>query len=237
MHILSLGALLTGSLLAPLGAAPSEWQSLGYERTVEPVFPAHLLRVGMLEGQARVAIDTDVDGKLVEWLVTGYTHKEFADAAVAAIKRWHFFPARLKGEPVGTIVELSFAFSTEGIVVSTMDMNDYVESRHMKLLPGSFAFLPCTPKQLDRAPTPVVTVPPHYGTNLAKQGIKGSVQIDFYIDETGAVRLPCVAADDSGVLTALAIDALRQWKFAPPTSGGRPVLVKASQEFRFDGGT
>jgi len=35
----------------------------------------------------------------------------------------------------------------------------------------------------------------------------------------------------------LAIDALNQWKFAPPTSRGRGVLVKASQEFDFVNGS
>jgi TonB family protein len=237
MHLFSIGALLTGSLLLPAGAAPTEWQSLRYDRSFDPVFPAHLLRVGVMEGEARVAIDTDANGKLVEWLVTGYTNKEFADAAVMSIKHWSFFPAMLKGEPVGTIVELSFQFSTKGIIVATTNMNDFVEGRSMRLLPGSFAFFPCMPSQLDQAPTPIVKFPPPYGTNLAKQGIKGTVRIDFYIDETGAVRMPCVAADDSGVLPALAIEALKQWKFSPPTSHGRPVLVKASEEFRFGGGS
>jgi len=49
----------------------------------------------------------------------------------------------------------------------------------------------------------------------------------------GAVRLPSVSTEQDAVLTRLAIDALKQWKFSPPTSRGRPVLVKASQVFDF----
>ena len=216
-------------------AAPSGWQSLGIEQTVNPIFPYHLLQVGVLEGGAQVAIDTDANGKLVEWLVTGYTNKEFAEAAVTAIKQWNYTPARLKDEPVGTIVELSFQFSTRGIVVSTTTVSDYVEGRNLQMLAGSFASSPCMPRELDQVPTPIVKIMPRYGTDLAKKGIKGNVRIDFYIDETGTVRMPSGAAEDSGVLTALAIEALKQWKFLPPTSRGKVVLVKASQEFRFDG--
>jgi TonB family protein len=59
------------------------------------------------------------------------------------------------------------------------------------------------------------------------------VAIDFYIDETGTVRMPAVSIKDDSELTALAVMALRQWKFEPPTRNGRPVLVKATQVFNF----
>jgi outer membrane biosynthesis protein TonB len=62
------------------------------------------------------------------------------------------------------------------------------------------------------------------------------VSVDFFIDETGSVRMPAVSANDDVHLTALAIDALRQWKFEPPTHNGRPVLAKAVQVFNFGTG-
>jgi TonB family protein len=116
-------------------------------------------------------------------------------------------------------------------------MNDFVEARTMQMLPYSYAFRLCRPSELDQVPALVVRVPPYYGTDLAKQGIKGSVRIDFYIDETGAVRMPTLTAEDNGVLPMLALDALKQWKFSPPTTHGRAALVRAREEFRFDGGS
>ena len=237
MHIVSLGALLAGSLLVPLGAAPSGWQSLSIEQKVNPIFPRHLLNLGVTHGEAWIVIDTDADGKLVDWLATGYTNKEFADAAVTAIKQWNYTPARLNGEPVGTIVELDFQYSSQGIVVSTTTVTDFVEARNLQMLADSFASFPCAPRELDRVPAAIVKIVPFYGTDLAKKGIKGSVRVNFYIDETGAVRMPSVAAEDGGLLTTLAIEALKQWKFSPPTCRGRAVLVKASEEFRFGGGS
>jgi TonB family protein len=79
-------------------------------------------------------------------------------------------------------------------------------------------------------------VAPHYPSNLAERGVKGAVTIEFFIDETGAVRMAAASAQDDYTLTALAIDALSHWKFAPPTSRGKPVLVKASQVFNFKNG-
>jgi TonB family protein len=68
---------------------------------------------------------------------------------------------------------------------------------------------------------------------LARKGVHGRVSVDFYIDETGVVRMPAVSPRDNIELTALSLEALRQWRFEPPTRNGKPVLVKASQVFSF----
>jgi outer membrane biosynthesis protein TonB len=236
MLILGIGVLLSGSLLAQTSISRSDWQSLKILQTADPIFPSHLLQVGVGDGEARVVINTDASGKLVDWLVVGYSHREFADAAVVAIKQWRFEPARLRGEPVGTTVELSFYFEAKGVVVSTTSA-DILEGQLMRIMKGSYAYQPCSLRELDRIPTPIVTITPQYSSALAQKGVKGKVTVEFFIDETGAVRLPAGSAKDDTLLTALAIDALHQWKFAPPTSKGRGVLVKASQEFDFVNGS
>ena len=236
MLILGIGVLLSGSLLAQTSISRSDWQSLKILQTADPIFPSHLVQVGVGDGEARVVINTDAGGKLVDWLVVGYTHREFAEAAVVAIKQWRFEPARLRGEPVGTTVELSFYFEAKGVVVSTTSA-DILEGQLMRIMATHYTYQPCSPRELDRIPTPVVTITPQYSGALAKKGVQGKVTVEFFIDETGAVRLPAASANDDTLLTALAIDALSQWKFAPPTSKGRGVLVRASQEFDFKNGS
>ena len=237
MLILGIGVLLSGSLLAQTSSSRSDWQSLKILQTADPVFPSHLMQVGMTEGEARVIINTDASGKLVDWLVVGYTHPEFAEAAVKAIKQWTFEPARLQGEPVGTTIELVFSYEAKGVVVSTSSATDILEGRLLRMMAAHYTYQPCSPRELDRIPTPIVTIMPQYSGALAKKGVTGKVTVEFFIDETGAVRLPAVSAKDDTMLIALAIDALNQWKFAPPTSRGRGVLVKASQEFDFVNGS
>ena len=235
MLILGIGVLLSGSLLAQTSTSRSDWQSLKIVQTANPVFPSHLMQAGVTEGEARVVINTDASGKLADWLVVGYTHPEFAEAAVVAIKQWTFEPARLQGEPVGTTIELSFYFEAKGVVVSTT-CTDILEGRFLRMMAARYAYQPCSPRELDRMPAPVVTIMPQYSGALAKKGVMGKVTVEFFIDETGAVRLPAASAKDDTMLIALAIDALNQWKFTPPMSRGRGVLVKASQEFDFRNG-
>ncbi len=236
VHLIGIGVLLVGSLLAQSPASSPDWQSMKIQRTTDPTFPRHLLQIGITRGSARLVISTGADGKLSEWLVLGYTQPEFADVAVAALKEWTFLPARWQGEPVGTVDELEFDFSTSGVVISTPNICETEEARIWRVRPDQFTYLPCAARSLDQPPRPILAVRPHYPVELAKQGIKGSISIDFYIDEMGAVRLPSVSTEQDAVLTRLALDALKQWKFSPPTSRGRPVLVKASQKFDFGNG-
>jgi TonB family protein len=230
------GLLMAGATFAQIMQPQPEWQSLKILQTVDPIFPYRLQEVGVTNGEARVAINTDATGKLLEWLVVGYTRPEFADTAVEAIKQWKFEPARLRGEPAGTTVELLFFYEAKGVVVSTVNPVDSVDALISRIIGEHYVYQPCSLRELDRIPTPVVTVKPQYSSELADKGVKGKVTVDFYIDETGAVRLPAVSVKDDVQLTALALTALRQWKFEPPTRNGRPVLVKASQVFNFGPG-
>ena len=236
MLVFGIGLLLSGTALAQTFHAPPGWQSLKVLETVEPIFPYHLTQVGVTRGEARIAISTTAAGKLEESLVVGYTDKEFADSAVEAIKQWSFEPARLQGGPVGTTTELLFYFEARGTVVSSATVADLLEAQVRRIMDGRYRYHPCTLQELDRIPLPLVTVQPHYSTQLAEKGVKGRVTIEFFIDENGAVRMPTGSAEDNSLLTALAINALTQWKFEPPTSRGRTVLVRASQIFSFANG-
>jgi TonB family protein len=234
--ILGLGLLLSGSVLAQPSPATPEWQSLKILQTVEPIFPYRLMELTLTEGEARLVIRVDTTGKLAEWLVVGYTQPEFADAAVAAVKQWQFEPARFHGIPVGTISELSFTFSARGVVVS-QSVADIVEAQTLRMFNGRYVFEPCPSAELDRQPEPIAAVAPSYPKALADKGVRGQVTVEFYIDQTGTVRLPSVSMRDNVELGSLAVTAVSQWKFTPPTSRGRSVLVKAVQVFDFkDGG-
>ncbi|HZL45720.1 MAG TPA: energy transducer TonB [Opitutaceae bacterium] len=236
MLVITIGMLLCGSVSAQTPSAPPEWQSLKIQQTVDPVYPSHLLQVGVMNGKAQIAINTDSTGKLVQWLVVGYTQPEFANAALAAIKEWKYEPARLQGEPVGTTIDLAFQFSASGVVVMSAMPFDPIEARILAIKGEGFVYQPCSAHDLDQIPVPTVTVTPHYTKVLADRGLKGKVTVEYYIDETGAVRMPTVSANDNSILTALALDAVSQWKFTPPTSKGRNVLVKAMQVFDFKNG-
>lgn len=237
MLALGIGLLLAGSAPSPAAVDRSDWQSLKVVESSDPVFPPRLMQLAVTQGEARVVISVDRKGALTEWLVTGYTRPEFATAVVEAIKEWKFEPARLRGEPMGAIAELTFQFTAQGVVVSSVNLAELAEIQTMRLLDGRYRFRACMPAELDRVPAPLSTVAPAYPRALAEQGVRGSVNVEFYIDETGAVRLPSLAPGENLELGSLAIAALSQWKFTPPTSRGRTALVKAVQTFNFKDGS
>lgn len=78
-------------------------------------------------------------------------------------------------------------------------------------------------------------VPPSYPQEWASRGLTGPVTVNFYIDETGRVRMASCPAGTNSQLAHPALEAVRGWEFNPPTSGGRPVLVYARQVFNFLG--
>jgi TonB family protein len=225
------GLTLATAVFGQFGPQVPEWQSVKIVQTVDPVFPFPLTQQGLTRGEARVAVNTDAKGRLVEWLVVGFTRAEFANEAVDVIKKWAFVPARMRGEPVGTTIEIYFYFEARGVVVSTTTIDELERATLFET--GRYVYQPCSLRELDRIPTPLTTVAPVYPSELARKGVHGRVSVDFYIDETGVVRMPAVSPRDNIELTALSLEALRQWRFEPPTRNGKPVLVKASQVFSF----
>jgi TonB family protein len=205
-------------------------------QTEAPIYPRQMVLAGVNGGQATVAVQVDESGALTDVLVTAYSHPEFADAAVAAIRRWHYEPARIKGVPTSATENLTFDFKSVGAVVVDLSLDVYNEQVRFRLLPNSASYGACTLAQLDRIPTPIVIVKPAYSQEAARRGGVRDITVDFYIDEKGHVRMPAVSRemnDANPELAAAAVTAVAQWKFEPPMAKGRPVLVLARQDFNF----
>jgi TonB family protein len=235
--ILLLGAIaLFGAPALPALPGVPDYVPVKVNQTPEAAFPSALIPMGVKSGSASVAVAVDDNGQVTDYLVTAYTHPAFAESAVAAIKKWKFEPAMIHGIARNSKSDLTFRFQMEGVVVMTMSAFSYDEMLLLKLAPGSFAYRACTLGELDRIPTPTKIVNPAYPTRLARGG-GGHVQVGFYIDEQGHVRMPSVSIETNEAneeLAAIAVTAVSQWQFEPPVSKGRPVLVLARQVFTFD---
>jgi TonB family protein len=236
-RILVLCALVQlGSLTLPAMTGVPDYVAVKIKQTEEAVYPSSLVNLGVRSGSASVAIAVDAAGQLSDYLVTAYTHPAFAASAVAALKKWTFEPALIHGFPRKSKSDLTFRFQMEGVVVVTMTTLDYSEMVHLRLTPGSTSYSACTLGELDRIPTPTKIVNPFYPNELARSSRGGHVMVWFYIDEQGHVRMPSVSRETDEAnedLAAIAVMAVSQWQFEPPTSKGRPVLVTAQQDFHF----
>jgi len=205
-----------------------------FENYISPPVSAAQQMNALTGGNVRLAVQWDAEGRPVDWMVIAYSRRDFADSVVSVIPEWRFVPSKVEGQPVSGYTELEFEFKGPDIIsLATGDTMDVlfhqVGFRHL-------AYRPCPLRELDRIPMPLNSVSPLYGLALLKQGIRGSVEVRFYIDETGAVRLPAVVSADHPQLAEAALTAVRQWKFEPPTSRGNPVLILAQQRFDFGPG-
>ena len=228
--LLALGALSVTRLGAAL-------ESVKYDpENVAPRFPLPLEVDGITLGHAIISISVNAEGRLTDWLVLGYTHELLAKSCVKALQEWRFIPARLDGVPVPAQVTLTFDFFREGAVITSGITEHFLYGGLDELAgQGRYAYRLRSSRELDHAPVRVSSTAPKYALAAARDGVSGRVQVSFYIDEQGAVRMPAVEASAHPYLAEQAVTALRGWKFEPPTSHGRRVLIAASQEFDFNG--
>jgi TonB family protein len=220
----------------PAQLAFTDYTPVSMDQTEEAVFPQKLVELGIKSGAASVAIAVDDKGQLTDYLVTAYSYPAFADSAVAAIKKWKFEPAQIRGNPRNSKADLTFKFEVEGVVVVSVSALSVGEILQYKLAPRSEAYSSCTLAQLDRIPTPTKIVNPQYPGQLARSSRGGHVSVEFYIDEKGHVRMPSVSRETieaNEELSAVAVAAVGQWEFDPPLAKGHPVLVLAQQDFTF----
>jgi TonB family protein len=230
--LLGLALALTVPASAQFRPESSERVTLNIIQTEPAIFPLSLMNTTVESGDVKVAIDVDQKGQLTDYLVTGYSRKEFADSAVKALRQWRYEPPLFRGEPWASVQELQFEYTRTGAVV-TFTGFEAMSARMEELLKRSYVYRTYTLRELDRIPTPIKVVSP-VSPAVGPNEKKRTVNVDFYIDEEGRVRLPSVKREEGGdAYAASALDAVRQWRFEPPLHKGQPVTVVARQQFNF----
>lgn len=225
------GLIVSLSISPAVLAAAAADQKLTVIQTCEPSVRSQIAEPLPEFAQVRLIINVDATGKLVDWLLLDYTQARFADAAVEAVQKWMYRAATYKGAPIGTRTTLVFNFETHGQVVS-MTCLDMIDAYMKRLTPDRLVKCVVTGKELDAAPKPLVVVSPSAISAELAAGASG-VLVDFYIDETGRPRMPAVDVKENDPMAMASLAAIEQWRFTPPTSKGRPVVVRVSQWFDF----
>ena len=82
--------------------------------------------------------------------------------------------------------------------------------------------------------TLLTSVQPAYPSRALKSAIEGSVELEFTIAESGAVRdITVRAADPPGMFEQAAIGALSQWRYQPVVRGAGAIALRAHIRIRF----
>lgn len=219
--------LSAAAFLGLAGRAPAaRHEPLRIVQTESIDYPLSPATINLPTGETRVVIAVDASGRLTDALVSSYSHREFADAALAALRTWRYEPAREDGAPVGVRREVVFRFEANKAVMNLVD-RDLISNRFDRLF-GTYLYQSVVPAaELDAPPRALHAPQPK---NPAGHG---RAVVDFFIDHEGRPRMPVVLESDTPDFASAALSALEQWKFAPPQARGDPVAVRVRQEFRF----
>jgi TonB family protein len=83
-------------------------------------------------------------------------------------------------------------------------------------------------RKLDRAPRVRSQSAPVYPDSLIKDGITGTVDVEFMVDKDGNVCEPVVVRASNPGFIGPAVRAVALWKFEPGRSAGRNVRFRMS---------
>jgi TonB family protein len=234
--ILALFAVALGAATTRAQPSIPEYVPVKINQTEDATYPSSAVSAGVKSGAASIAISVDDQGKLTDTLVTAYSHPAFAERALSALSKWTFEPARIHGIARNSKADLTFWFEMKGVAVVSMDIMTDSELLHYKVAGSSDAYSACKLSELDHIPNPKKIVAPVYPKQMARSSQGGHLQVEFYIDPEGHVRMPSVspeAIEANEELAAVAVTAVSQWQFDRPLSKGVPVLVLAHQDFDF----
>jgi TonB family protein len=230
LTFLALGTALALPVAVPAAERPAvEVPFLHY---VEPIYPLALTFESIHEGYAEIGFVVSPEGNLVESFVTEYSHPAFSDEVERSVKQCKFKPLAADQPQVARRYFLRFNFRREGAVVVISQL-DAVMGRIWAAI-GSDAVSVCKLRELDQIPDLLTIVVPHYPAEMVTKRTAGNALVTFYIDETGTVRAAGVIEASRPEFGTAAVEAVRQWKFVPPTRKQCPVRVFAAQEFIFN---
>lgn len=227
------GLVALASTDPKVGAKTGPFEPLGILKTVQPSYPDRLADRFLDRGEARIMIMVDEEGRLADWIVTGYTHALFAKEALDVLPKWKFEPARFHGRPIGVRTELRFIFRNSGgvrIVPGDLEMRLRVKDIRQH---ETFWQRVCHVEELDQPLDAIVEISPMQPDRLGAVAREGKVVVEYFIDPEGRVRMPLVLSSDDEAFTKAVLMAITEWRYATPTRDGQPVLARVAREFKF----
>ena len=194
---------------------------------VTPIYPDSARRAG-LEGQVGLQIVVDEQGFVTEAeVVYAKPAGIFEEAAVTAILKWVFEPARSGGRPIRVQMGQRMSFSLKDVRPLPPPPPPHVPK------PGESPIF----MAWEEAPEliPVTQVKPEYPPIALQAGVEGKVILQIVIDEEGnVIQADVILAQPAGIFEDAAVKAIMQWKFKPAKQRDKSIKVCLawSVEFR-----
>jgi TonB family protein len=191
------------------------------------VYPFELLR-DRVDGTAEVRFLISPSGKVEQATVVKATRPEFGQALLAMLDEWKFKPAMKEGKPTQAVLDIPQEFSYSG---GDVPVSDEAKDLLYELKKGKLDL--CLIKDLDARPQLLSRLPPVFPSALIGKVDKGQAVVEFLIDQEGKVQLPRVVSATDPAFGYAAVQGAAAWTFAPLTSHGKSVAVRAQMPINF----
>lgn len=175
-----------------------------------PPYPAEA-RERCYEGTARLEALVEADGSVSRARIVEDQHYGMGEAARKAVYTWRYQPARLieTGKAVRAVVPISVRFT------SPCGEQEVAAPEPLTRAGGEV-----------RSPKKKSARPPEYTRAARDACIQGIVILEVIINTSGDVESTRILKDLQAGLGAAAVDAVRDWKFAPARlPNGQPIDV------------
>ena len=236
--------LLLNAVFASIATARSSSDlekdsSFSIKVTREPIFPLRLKTEGYTKGSATLQLVVDQFGELRDALMIEATHPAFGKAVLDVIYKWKFGVPKINGEAVAMVQNLQVHFEASGSVLSySTGANVGPMGLFDRMTRGISVYRIASIDEIDSIPLPIHIEKPLFPVEMLKGEIVQKAVFEFYIDESGNVRIPTLRENESTEtieesLLVITQDALMQWKFQAPTRNGKPVVVRVAQPITF----
>jgi TonB family protein len=190
-------------------------------RTPDPVYPKYLGKRHLF-GDVEMNMAISKEGRVTAVEILRVTHPDFITAALAAVDRWKFQPARIGRLPAEGRKNSVLSFVVEDTETGAELRKDWLE------LNGVTLHVPGEPKSEDyftKAPVALILVDPVYPAELRQRGVTGKARASFSIDQEGrVVNVAILEATEPAFGEALGA-AVTAWAFQPLYHEGEKVFT------------
>lgn len=188
-----------------------------------PVYPFEDVQAGT-KGRASINTIIGPHGRVEAVHVLEATTAAMGEALRAMVETWTFNPAKKRdGKPCRAVFGLTFDFNPDGVGGVPVSASALEILGLLRQRPDKIAGL----RDLDGPPKPLHREAPIYPLALQSNGHAGEALIEFFIDEDGLVQLPRVVSATAPECGYSAVQAVSEWRFAPPLRNKKPAVVRA----------
>ncbi len=161
---------------------------------VQPNYPIELLQ-NPVAGEALIQLTITESGAVEDVKIVEASLPEFGEAAIAAVRLWHFSPATKDGKPVALKTRIPIRFAApdpEHLLVG------YIErTAGYDVWTNAFEdYKVYTEDHLSKLPEPITTAPPPYPSRLQDSGETVTMRIQGLVSPDGKFHNPILLDED-----------------------------------------